>query len=371
MPPLLQLPRLYLAYGAVSVLPDELERLKITRPLFVTDRNLMALGVFDQACAGAPDRARTVFADTPENPTVAAVERCAALFRDAECNGLVAVGGGSVIDCAKAAALLGTHPGPLSDYLGKPERIVAPPAPLIAIPTTAGTGSEVSRGCGIHPDATTVAMGINHPLMVPPAAICDPELTLKLPARLTVGTGLDALSHCVEGFLATPENPLVDAIALDGARRLVRHIERAAQNGDDREARYQVMMAAAQGGVGIYKGLGPAHAIANTCGDRGLHHGLLTAIALPAVLRLYETKGVEKLGALAEAIGAAHGGGVADAIAALNAGLGVPATIRDLGYGDADIEAVAREAAESFFNRASPYRPTLQEYRALVERLLA
>ena len=202
MLPFLQLPRIYLDFGAVSQLPMELNRLQITRPLYVTDANLIAIGVFDQARAAlAPPSHEAVFAEIPENPTVAAVEHCFSAYRNHDCNGIVAIGGGSVIDCAKAAAVLATHPSPLTLYLGHPERIVQPLAPLIAIPTTAGTGSEVSRGCGIHPDSEGRGLGINHPLVVPLAAICDPALTFGLPARLTAGTGLDALSHCVEGFL--------------------------------------------------------------------------------------------------------------------------------------------------------------------------
>ena len=371
MAPFLQLPRIHFDFGAAAALPFELERLGVSRPLFVTDANLFALGVFDEACAAMPDRAALViFAGVPENPTAQAVESACHAYREARCDGIVAVGGGSAIDCAKAAALLATHPGRLGDYLGRSDRIVAELAPLVAIPTTAGTGSEVSRGCGIHPDASSRTLGLNSPFMVPRVAICDPGLTLKLPPRLTAGTGLDALTHCVEGFLAASDNPLVDAVALDGARRLVTFIERATHDGGDREARREVMLAAMQGGVAIYKGLGPAHAISNTCGDRGLHHGLMTTIALPAVLRLFERKGVERVRALAEPVGAAPGESAADAIERLNARLGVPRTIRALGYGQCDLDELAADAANSFFNRASPYKPTLDEYRALMQALV-
>jgi 4-hydroxybutyrate dehydrogenase len=369
--PFLQLPRIHFEFGAVSALPLELDRLGITRPLFVTDANLIAIGVFDQARVALPRHSHeSVFAEVPENPTATAVENCFLAYRDHDCDGIVAIGGGSVIDCAKAVAVLGTHAGPITLYLGHPERITRPLARLIAIPTTAGTGSEASRGCGIHPDSNSRALGINHPLVVPLVAICDPTLTLGLPPRLTAGTGLDALSHCVEGFLAAPKNPLVDAIALDGARRLFDYLPRAMRDGTDRDARYQVMLGAIQGGISIYKGLGPAHAFANTCGDRGLHHGLLTTIALPSALRLLQTHGVEKLHVLATFIGCTNGMSAAEAVQKLNAELGVPSTIRELGYHAADVDEVAKDATGSFFNRASTYRPTLTEYRAMAEELL-
>ena len=370
MLPFLQLPRIYFEYGAVSVLPIELDTFGILRPLLVTDANLVGLGAFARVRAAVPSRFDVVvFSDVPENPTISAVDACASAFRANGCDGLVAVGGGSVIDCAKAAAFIVRHPGELAGYLGRPDRITNPPAPLIAIPTTAGTGSEVSRGCGIHADATSRAKGLNHPLIVPSVAICDPELTLSLPPYLTAGTGMDALTHCVEGFLAKSINPLVDAMALDGVRRVVAHIETAVRNGQDREARWQVMMAAMQGGISIYKGLAAAHAISNTCGDRGLHHGVLTTLALPHVLRMLEPHARDKIQALADAMGCTPGQSAADFVEQLNQKVGLPQTIGELWYGAADLEEMASDVSNSFFNNASPYRPTKDECRSILGRL--
>jgi alcohol dehydrogenase class IV len=369
---LLQTPRIHFDFGSIAALPSELQRLGISRPLLVTDKNLARLEVFDRVRIAIPSTCdAAIFADVAENPTAAAVHQCIAAYREHGCDGIVAVGGGSVIDCAKAAALLGTNAGDLSRYLGQPENITAAPAPLIAIPTTAGTGSEVSRGCGIHPDPTSRTKGINHPLMVPPVAICDPELTLTLPPRLTAGTGLDALTHCIEGFLSKTVNPLVDAIALDGIRRVFSYLERAVHDGSDREARWQVMMAAVQGGLSIYKGLGPAHAIANTCGDRGLHHGMLSVLAMPPVLRLFEARGNEKIQALSQAMGCKPGKSAADMVQELNGKVGIPPSIAALGYGEADLDELASDAANSFFNAPSPYRPTFDEYRDILDGLFA
>lgn len=370
MLPFLQLPRIYFDFGAISVLTAELGALGIARPLFVTDKNLVGLDVFGRVRDVVPERiAVAIFSGVPENPTVDAVNACADAYRAGDCDGVVAVGGGSVIDCAKAAAFIVRQSGAIVDYLGRPDRITIAPAPLIAIPTTAGTGSEVSRGCGIHPDAHSRAKGLNHPLIVPKVAICDPELTLSLPRFLTAGTGMDALTHCVEGFLAKSINPLVDAVALDGVRRVVTHIERAVENGKDREARWQVMMAAVQGGISIYKGLGAAHAISNTCGDRGLHHGVLTTLALPHVMRLLEPHVGDRLRALADAMCCKSGQSAADFVEELNRKVGLPRTIRDLGYGDGDIAEMASDVSNSFFNNASPYRPTAAECSAILGRL--
>jgi 4-hydroxybutyrate dehydrogenase len=371
MAPLLHVPRIHFEFGAISALDAEIAYQKIERPLLLTDRNLVDLGVIERVLAALPAVARrNIFADVPPNPTAKAVDRGASLYRDGQHDGLIAVGGGSVIDCAKAIALLATHPGPISKYLGRADRIIVPPAPLIAVPTTAGTGSEVSRGCGIHPDERSRAQGLNHPLMVPSVAICDPDLTFTLPQSLTAATGLDALSHCIEGFLANTTNPLIDAIALDGVRRIFTYLERAVGNGSDREPRWHVMMAAVAGGIAIYKGLGPAHAIANTCGDHGLHHGMLVAVALPPVLRLVAAKVPERLLALAGAIGVADEAAFADAVAALNAAVGMPETIGALGYGPCDLNEMARDAAASAFNRSAPYRPTTDEYKGLISELV-
>jgi alcohol dehydrogenase class IV len=152
--------------------------------------------------------------------------------------------------------------------------------------------------------------------------------------------------------------------------RIFGYLERAVHDGGDREARWQVMMAAVQGGLSIYKGLGPAHAIATTCGDRGLHHGMLSALATPPVLRLFEGKGNEKIQALSRAMGCEPGKSAAEAMEDLNGRVGLPRTISALGYGEADLDEMARDAENSFFNAPSPYRPTFDEYRAILETLL-
>ncbi len=352
-------PRVHFEFGARAVLADELLACGIERPLFMTDPGIAACGVFQMVRDAVPAATPgAVFDEVPENPTLDGVERALEAMRADDCDGLVAVGGGSVIDSAKAVATLARNPVPLRRYSGPN---ATPPAagaaPIIAIPTTAGTGSEVTRGAGG-----------DHAL--PKVAICDPELTLTLPPGLTAGTGMDALGHCVEGYLSPAINPPVDAIALDGIARAARHIERAVADGSDREARWHMAMAALQGGMAISKGLGSVHALANTFGDAGLHHGMLVTLSMPAVLRFLEPHVGDRIAAIGGAMGLAEGADVAAAIENLNARVGLPANVRALGYAKQDVDEMAEDAAESFFNGTCPRLPDRDEYADLIRAAL-
>ena len=371
MIPLLKLPKVQFGFGVVETLSAELGELRIARPLYITDQGLMKCGVFSTVRQGMFARAESaVFDETPENPTVEGVERALSVYRAGDCDGIVAVGGGSVIDTSKAVSLLAGHPESLAHYHDHPEKITSSTAPLIAIPTTAGTGSEASRGAGIHPDSTSRSAGVSSEYLVPRVAICDPNLTLSLSPELTAATGMDALSHCVEGFLAKSVNPPVDAIALDGVRRVFAHLERVVANGNDRESRWQMMMAALEGGISISKGLGPAHALGNTFGDRGFRHGMLVTIAMPSVLRFVEKYVTGKMDRLAEAMGLLSRVEVPDAIKAFNARLGLPVSLREIGHPDGDRDEMAEDAAKSFFNAWSPHPPTQAEYKALIQEMM-
>ena len=299
--------------------------LGIRRPLIATERRLSELGYLATAISAlAPGQKPFVHDAMPAQPTVAAAEAVAAAYTAERCDGIVAIGGGVVIDACKAGAILAGNPGPLQQYSGHPERIIGPVAPIVAVPTTAGTGSEVTRGAGIHPAPGEREFGSGGPKVLPKVAICDPELTLTLPPRLTAGTGMDALGHCVEGFLSTADNPIADAIALDGIRRVVAHIERAVADGSDREARRHMMLAATQGGMAIAKGLGCAHALSMTFSDSPLHHGALVTISLPVVLRFVAPAVPDRMARLAEALGAKSAADAPDAVARLNERVGLP-----------------------------------------------
>ena len=368
MPLTLVYPRVQFDFGAIKLLKAELEALGIERPLLVTDRGVVQAGVFatvQRAMSGANNLA--VFDEVPENPTYDGVMRAVAAYQANKCDGIVAVGGGSVMDTAKAVAVVATHGGHISDYVGRPDKIKPHTAPLVAVPTTAGTGSEASRGAGLHPDAKSRGHGINSTYIVPKLAICDPELTYSLPPRLTAATGMDALGHAVENFFAKAGNPVGDAIALDACTRVFTHIERATKEGD-KDARWHMMMAALQAMM-CGKGLGPVHALANTFGDQGLHHGAMVTIAMPAVLRAYETRYADKTRKLAEALSLTSGT-PAEAVAALNERLGIPSSLRKLGYKGGDLEELATDSHKSFFNVTAPFHPSVAEYRDLVEEVL-
>ncbi|MEQ1771803.1 MAG: iron-containing alcohol dehydrogenase, partial [Devosia sp.] len=267
--------------GVLATLKDAVAELGLKRPLLVADKGVMAVGLGERAQALLPDGS-PVFAETPPNPTESAVKAALAVYRAEGCDGVVALGGGSPIDLAKGVALLATHEGALEQYAviyGGLARITAKVAPIIAIPTTAGTGAEVGRAALLTLDDGR-KLGIISPYLIPKRAICDPELTLGLPPMLTAATGLDALSHCIETFCSPRDNPVAEAIALDGAGRIWRSLERAVAQGSDIAARGEMMMGALMGGLSFQKGLGAVHSLSHALGglkDVSLHHGTLNA----------------------------------------------------------------------------------------------
>src|SRR3990167_5335073 len=321
MATILYLTQIQFEFGAIRQLAAECERIGIRRPLVVTDAGVRAAGVLQKALDALVDLPVTVFDQTPPNPTEAAVRAAHAVWQAAGCDGLIAVGGGSSIDLAKGLAIMATHPGPLTTYAtieGGSPKITAAAAPLIAVPTTAGTGSEVARGAIVIVDDGR-KLGFHSWNLMPKAAICDPELTLGLPPALTAATGMDAIAHCMETFMAPAFNPPADGIALDGLERAWRHIERATRDGGDREARLNMMSASMQGALAFQKGLGCVHSLSHSLGgiDPRLHHGTLNAMFLPAVVRFNaQADSVQKenrLDRMARAMGLASGSAIPDA----------------------------------------------------------
>ncbi|NML43886.1 iron-containing alcohol dehydrogenase [Ramlibacter sp. G-1-2-2] len=365
----LHLPRTLCAAGAIAALPGELQALGMRRPLLMTDRGLVAAGVAARV-AEACGVASVLFDAVTENPLFADVDAAAALYARADCDGVVAVGGGSVIDTAKLVALLATNAGSVADYAGVPNAVHGPGAPLVAIPTTAGTGSEASPSAGLHPDATTASVGMNSRHLVPRLAVLDPDLTASLPPRLAAATGIDALSHCIEGYLSEREQPLGKAIALDGITRIARHLRRAVADRADVAARQEMMLAAYAGGVAIGMGLGPAHAIALSCSDQGFHHGVLSGIGLVATLDATAQRVPERMATVSTAFGLSVGTSLAQAVAALMRELGLPATLGELGYEARDVQALAAAAQRSHFNLSAPHRPDAAQYASFFARSL-
>lgn len=369
------MPDVHFGYGALAELAGELARRGIARPLILSDAVLTALGIADRVrAASGCGPAASVFDGIPENPTIAGVEAALEAYRAGGCDGIVAVGGGSVLDSGKALRILARQGGRLIDYLQDPALIGRELAPLITVPTTAGTGAEVTYGGGIHPEPNAPALGIRSVHARPDLAICDPELTLTLPPRLTAATGMDALTHCVEGYLSTRDNPPLQAVALDGIARVVRYVGRATADGQDREARAAMLMAALEGGMAIWNGLGPIHSLSMAFGDSPLHHGTLVTVAMPAVMRFYGGLPGGRLERVAAAMGLPADGAAGQRIAAeverLNAALGLPANVRAMGYAKTDVDRMAAEAHRAYFNLTSPRPPTLAQFGQLVVEVL-
>ncbi|MBK8071108.1 MAG: iron-containing alcohol dehydrogenase [Ramlibacter sp.] len=362
-------------YGAVRLLRQECERIGMCRPLVVTDAGVRAAGVLQKALDALPGMSPVVFDQTPSNPTEAAVRAAAAMYRANQCDGLIAVGGGSAIDCAKGVAIAATHEGPLTHYAtieGGSPRITERVAPIIAVPTTSGTGSEVARGAILIVDDHR-KLGFHSWHLVPKAAICDPELTLGLPARLTAATGMDAIAHCMETFMAPAFNPPADGIALDGLERGWHHIERATRDGSDREARFNLMSASMQGAMAFQKGLGCVHSLSHSLGgvDPRLHHGTLNAMFLPAVVRFNapaeSIRSEHRLDRMARAMGLKSGSDIPDAIRDLNARLGLPTGLAAMGVEASWFERIITGALADHCHKTNPVIASAGDYREMLE----
>ena len=365
-------------FGAVQLLRQECQRVGIARPLVVTDAGVKAAGVLQKALDALGDLPHAVFADTPSNPTEAAVRAATALYRAQGCDGLIAVGGGSAIDCAKGVAIAATHEGPLTRYAtieGGSPRITDKVAPLIAVPTTSGTGSEVARGAIIIVDDHR-KLGFHSWHLVPKTAICDPELTMGLPSKLTAATGMDAIAHCMETFMAPAFNPPADGIALDGLERGWSHIERATRDGSDREARLNLMSASMQGAMAFQKGLGCVHSLSHSLGgvDPRLHHGTLNAMFLPAVVRFNaQAPSVQKdrrLDRMARAMGLRAGTEIPDAIRDMNARLGLPSGLAAMGVERSMFDKIIDGALADHCHKTNPREATRDDYVRMLEESL-
>jgi alcohol dehydrogenase class IV len=345
--------------------------------MIVTDAGVRAAGIIDRILAQLRNSTEVaVFDQTPSNPNEAAVRAAADKYRQGAFDGIIAVGGGSSIDLAKGVAVCATHIGALKTFAaieGGVARITSATAPVIAIPTTAGTGSEVGRGAVLILDDGR-KVGILSPHVVPKAAICDPELTMGLPALMTAATGMDAIAHCLETFMAPAFNPPADGIALDGLWRAWSWIETATKQPENREARLNMMSASMQGALAFQKGLGCVHSLSHSLGGYNprLHHGTLNAIFLPAVIEFNmdaETiRNEGKLPRIARAMGLDDAAEIGPAIRDMTRRLGLPTGLAQIGITADMFPKIIEGALADHSHQTNPRIASEQDYVRMLEQ---
>ena len=373
--------RIIFGAGAIGQLAEKTSGLGIRRPLVVTDRGVAACGLLDRItnlflAAGMES---AVFDGVEGNPTENSVFPGLEVYGKRHCDGIVALGGGSAIDAAKVIRLAVTHHDALETYddlRDGSDKISSNLPVMIAIPTTSGTGSEVGRSAVITLKATGRKTVIFSPYLIPSLAIADPELTFDLPPRLTAATGMDAMTHNLEAYLAVGYHPMCDAIALQGVAMVNRHLRIAVRDGRNLEARAGMMAAAIMGAVAFQKGLGTVHSLAHPLSTvAGMHHGLTNAILLPHVMRFNLPVVTGRLGDLAVALGVDTRGMTPDAAASaaisaieqLNADIQIPARLRDAGVREEMIPQMVPLAMEDGCRLLNP-RPTSREEMEVLYR---
>lgn len=334
--------------GRVAELGEACRSLGMERPLLVTDPALAKLPMVEAALAAAGAK---VFCAIHSNPVGADVEAGLAAYREGGHDGIVAFGGGSALDAGKVVAFMSGQKRPLWDFEDQADwwsrADPAGIAPIVAVPTTAGTGSEVGRAGVILDEQAGVKKIIFHPKMLPRIVVLDPELTLGLPPSVTAATGMDALSHCLEAYCAPGFHPMADGIAAEGIRLIARWLPRAVEEGSDLEARGHMLAAAAMGATAFQKGLGGMHALSHPIGALlGTHHGLTNAVLMPYMLAFNRSAVEERLARLAGYIGLEEASfdGFLGWIVDLRRRLGIAHSLRELGVAEADIDRIAMMA---------------------------
>ncbi|KRB82309.1 hypothetical protein ASE00_09510 [Sphingomonas sp. Root710] len=359
--------RIQIESGSRKLIDAEAGRLGLKRPMVVTDHGVAGAGVLDLVLSATAQGADwPQFRDVPPNPTVAASEALLALYREQNCDGFLAVGGGSVIDCAKGAALMLTHDVPITELLARRGGLdrIGPIAPIIAVPTISGTGTEIGRGAGLTLADGEKGVFLSHHL-IPRVAICDPDLTKSAPARLKAGSGIDALGHAIEAYLSPAFNPPADAIALDAIARLVDCLPRAVLDAEDGEARFELMMGTLEAAMSMWKGLGAAHALSMPFDDLGLHHGTLVGVLMPEALRfVLPAVSDERRTRLAAAL-RCDGDAIPATLADLNRRIGLPAGLAAMGVPEDSLERAGVVAAATPFNHSAARAGSAEDYTAM------
>jgi alcohol dehydrogenase class IV len=336
--------------GRIAELAAACSQAGIRRPLLVTDEGLQSAPMITNALAALNDAA--LFADVKGNPAASHVEAGLHTYRKGRHDGVVAFGGGSALDVGKVVAFMSAQTRPLWDFedIGDwwTRANAAGIAPVVAVPTTAGTGSEVGRAAVILNQETHQKKIIFHPKMMPRVVISDPELTVGLPRAVTAATGMDAFVHCFEAFCAPGFHPLADGVALEGMRLIHRFLPRACADGRDLEARAQMLAAASMGATAFQKGLGGVHAIAHPVGSWfNTHHGLTNAVILPYILVFNRPAIAEKTGIIARLLDLPTGGfdGFLAWVLDFRRELGIAHSLEEIGVSADKAAIIGREAA--------------------------
>ena len=359
IPDISYLSTIYFRPKSSSLLPQLLQQQGISKPMVVTDKELTAMGLIKKTGLSAPVIFDEVYANPDENSVVKGIS----LYRDERCDGIVAFGGGSPIDCAKMISVGSTHEPPLEQYAflnGGLPRITGNKPKVIAVPTTAGTGSEVGRAALITLFSKR-KMAFLSTFLIPDAVICDPNLTLGVPAGLTSGAGLDAISHCLETYCSPKFNPPAEAIALDGLRRGCGNIRRAVHEGDNLEARTEMMMSSLQGGMSFQKGLGIIHSLSHPLGafqEPRLHHGTLNGVFLPHGLRFNLDHCPEKLDAVARVLQVEGREKLPGYFEELMRDIGAPLRLKEMGTPQLDFSIYAEHAFQDHCSLTNPRKVT-------------
>tara|TARA_Y100000768_G_scaffold178497_1_gene133647 strand:- start:10083 stop:11213 length:1131 start_codon:yes stop_codon:yes gene_type:complete len=358
--------------GCISKLSSILEDEKMLNPLICTDRGLTDLGMTDQILDLLSKKINaTIYDQTPSNPTEKSVCEALELYKLNNCDSLIGFGGGSSIDLAKAVALMVTHDGELIDYSVNEGGIkkISNLAPMVAIPTTSGTGSEVSAGSVIIMNDGRKLILISD-FLRPKVALCDPELTIGLPPKLTAGVGMDALTHCIEAILSPVVDPPAEAVGLDGIERVIKEksLIRAVEDGKDKNARWNMMMASTEGAMAFSKGLGAVHSMSHALGanqDLQLHHGTLNAVLLPIILRFNKDHVGDKYSKISKAMGQKRGLDLAEEIEVLNMKIGLPSGLKEMGVKEDMIPELVLHSISDPSNATTPRLPSHKEWENL------
>ena len=367
--------------GARSLVAEHLKTQGIKRPLIVTDRGIAPLPMLKGFIADLPGLDVSVYSEIWGNPVKSQVDHGVAAYKAHRADAVIGLGGGAALDVAKAVALMTVHPGEVLEYAWDHPQVRAIERELpyfVALPTTAGTGSEVGRSSVISDDATHIKKIIFSSKLLAKAVFADPELTLDLPAHITAATGMDALTHNVESYLSPAYHPLCDGIALEGARIAARSLRTAVREPHNIAARSDMMMSSMMGAIAFQKDLGAVHSCAHALSTvADLHHGLANGIMIDHVMRFNMSSAIAKMAELSHVVGAAVPGALLEAsaegfigwLARLKADLAIPATLSAYGgkrpVTKADIEALADVAINDTCHQTNPRPCTRQDFERL------